>query len=155
MSTRPVMGTTETAAASSLVAGGIEGGDRGGGVCAGLVGLNGCPALRRCEPGIQLAEALSCRSGCGDPLVGSATGPRCGHGGAGCRYHAAIACCGGDRDRSCRLSIVSALATASMRRHSDVCSMCGSGDDPGSLGRVGVACGRRNEYARGVNLLAA
>ena len=37
------------------MAGGPEAGDRRGVVCAGLVGFNGCPALRReCEPGIQL-----------------------------------------------------------------------------------------------------
>ena len=53
------------------MAGGIEAGDRGGVVCAGLIGLSGRPALRReCEPGIQLAEALSRRPGCGGGLAG-------------------------------------------------------------------------------------
>ena len=47
------------------MAGGAEAGDRGGVVCAGLVGLGSCPALRReCEPSIWLAEALSRRLWC-------------------------------------------------------------------------------------------
>src|ERR1700681_4609117 len=45
------------------VAAGAEAGDRVAVVCAGCVGLNGCPALRReCEPSVQLAEALSRRA---------------------------------------------------------------------------------------------
>ena len=51
------------------MAGGAEAGDRGGVVCAGLVGLGGCPALRReCEPGFRLAEALSRRLSCAGRL---------------------------------------------------------------------------------------
>ena len=34
-----------------------------------------------------------------------------------------------------------------MCKHCGVCSMCWSGDDPGSLGRTGVAGGRTNRYA--------
>ena len=42
------------------MAGGAEAGDCCGIVCAGLVSLNSCPAIRReREPGVQLAEALS------------------------------------------------------------------------------------------------
>ena len=63
------------------MAGGAEAGDRGGVVCAGLIGLNGCPALRReCEPGIWLAEALSRRVTCAGHADGSATDPGRGHG---------------------------------------------------------------------------
>ena len=53
------------------MAGSAEAGDRGGVVCAGFVGLNGCPALRReCEPGVRLAEALSQRAACAGRPVG-------------------------------------------------------------------------------------
>jgi hypothetical protein len=52
------------------VAGDAEAGDRRGFVCAGCVGFDGCPTLRReREPGIQLAEALSRRAACaGRPI---------------------------------------------------------------------------------------
>jgi hypothetical protein len=53
------------------VAGGAEAGDRRGVVCAWFVGLNCCPAVRReCEPGIQLAEAVSRRAECTGRPVG-------------------------------------------------------------------------------------
>ena len=71
------------------MAGGAEAGDRGGVVCAGLVGLGNCPALRRkCEPGIWLAEALSRRPSCAGRPVGSSTDAGGGYGGTGCCRHA-------------------------------------------------------------------
>jgi hypothetical protein len=67
--------------AKPLVAGGAEAGDCGGVVCAGLVGLDGCAALRReCEPGLQLAEALSRRPRCVGHADGSTIDPGSGHG---------------------------------------------------------------------------
>src|ERR1019366_354733 len=91
------------AEAYPLVAGGPEAGDRRGVVCAGCVGLDGCPALRReCEPGIQLAEALSRRAaGTGRPS-GSAIDSGGGYGRTGCSCHPALDRRGDDRDRSCR-----------------------------------------------------
>jgi transposase-like protein len=41
---------------------------------------------------------------------------------------------------------VFASAAASMRGHCGACSMCWSGDDPGSLWCAGLACGRTNRY---------
>src|SRR5664280_1815663 len=58
------------------------------------------------------------------------------------------------------VSIVSASAAASMRRHCGVCSPCWSdGDDPGSLWCAGLAGGRPNRYearhdGRGMSLYA-
>jgi transposase-like protein len=43
-------------------------------------------------------------------------------------------------------STVSASATALMRTHCGVYSMCWSGDDPGSLRRARLACGWANGY---------
>ena len=58
------------------MAGGAEAGDRGGVVCAWLVGLGSRPAVRReCEPGVRLAEALSRRLSCAGRPVGSAIDP--------------------------------------------------------------------------------
>ena len=69
------------------MAGGAEAGDRGGVVCAGLVGVDGCPALRgECEPGLQLAEALLRRPSCAGRAVGTSTDPGDGYGRTGfCR----------------------------------------------------------------------
>jgi hypothetical protein len=70
------------------VAEGSEAGDRGGIVCTRLVGLNGRAIRRECEPGIQLAEALSRRAAWAGRPVGSSTDPGGGFGGTGCGGHA-------------------------------------------------------------------
>jgi hypothetical protein len=82
-----------------FVAGGAEAGDRRGVFCAGLVGVNGCSALRReCEPGTQLAEALSRRAACAGRRIGSAIDPCDSYGGDDCCRHGAVDRHGDDRD---------------------------------------------------------
>jgi hypothetical protein len=133
--------------ACMLKGGCAEAGDRGGIVCARLVGLNGRPAIRReCKPGIQLAEALSRRAACAGRPVSSATDP-----GGGWRRNRMRRPRNQRRGRrrsrlTFAASTVVASAAASMRGHCGACSMCWSGDDPGSLWCAGLACGRTNRY---------
>src|ERR1700704_5152976 len=87
------------AAAQPLLARGAEAGDRCGVVCAGLVGVGRCPAIRReRESSVQLAEALSRRSASGGGPAGSSTDPGDDYSGTGCSRGAATGCGGTDRD---------------------------------------------------------
>jgi len=51
-----------------------------------------------CEPGIQLAEALSRRPTCAGRWIGTAIDPCDSNGGDGCCRHGAVDCHGDDRD---------------------------------------------------------
>ena len=131
-------------AASSVVAGGSEAGDRGGDVGAGLVGVDGGAALRReREPGFRLAKALSRRGGAGGP-VGSQLMP------VTVTPDRAVAA----QPRRWRATIEIELAGGYRVRVGDGvkakrCGWCWtywSGDDPGSLGGSGVAGGRPHRH---------
>ena len=95
----------DRAAAESVVAGGVEAGDRSGVIGAGQFGFGGCASLRgECEPGVWLAQTLSGGRAWAGQSDRSGAGPGDGHGGTVFRYIAGITCCGHDRDRTGRVS---------------------------------------------------
>ena len=90
------------------------------------------------------------RDGClRRPMRPARAGAGDGHGGTGCDVVAGIACGGHDRDRAGERVSRSCRQRRRRARRCGGCSTCWSGDDPGSVGRAGLAGGRPDRHAQG------